>query len=174
MAKRSDFKRRKNDTYDTPVKGMEALLPHLDRKTKFIEPCAGDNRMVEFFEKHGHICIDGFDIAPRSNEVKEMDAFDYSPLKYAQADYIITNPPWTRQILHPMIDLFAGIRPTWLLFDGDWAFTKQASPYLEKCVKIVALPRLKWIEGSQYSAKDNCAWYLFCESHNGPTEFIGR
>jgi len=52
-------------------------------------------------------------------------------------------------------------RPTWLLFDADWAHTKQAIPYLEMCLKIVAVGRVKWIEGSEGPGKDNAAWYLF-------------
>ena len=165
MAKRSDFPRRKNDLYHTPIKGMEPLLPfirtHSEKKISFIEPCAGDGRMVDFFVENGHICKDYFDIDPQRDDIKIKDAFDYPIQLYQDCDYIITNPPWTRKILHPMIDLFSSVRPTWLLFDANWLFTKQAYPYLRYCHKVVSIGRLKWIEDSLYSSKDDSAWYLF-------------
>ena len=56
---------------------------------------------------------------------------------------------------------FRNFRPTWLLFDADWAHTKQARPYLKYCDKIVSVGRVKWIPDSKMTGKDNCAWYLF-------------
>ena len=99
------------------------------------------------------------DINPADGGVEEADAMDVAIP--GNTDFIITNPPWTRRILHPMIERFRNIRPTWLLFDGDWMFTKQAKPYLDYCAKIVPTPRIKWIEDSPYSAKDNTAWFMF-------------
>ncbi|MEO0829804.1 MAG: hypothetical protein AAFY03_05025, partial [Pseudomonadota bacterium] len=82
----------------------------------------------------------------------------------ADVDLIITNPPWDRDLLHPMIHQFRQLRPTWLLFDADWAFTEQATfaeLFLQYCAKIVVVGRVKWIEGSEGKGKENCAWYLF-------------
>lgn len=174
MSKRSDFKRRKNDEYDTPVKGMTPLLPYLKKGTKFIEPFAGKGNMVDFFEGYGHQCVGAFDIEPRREDITEMDVFDMHPHQFLGCDVILSNPPWTRKILHPVIDMLASIKPTILLFDADWAFTLQAAPYLEYCEKIVALPRLKWIEDSKYSGKDNCAYYFFDKEFKGQTQFYGR
>ena len=78
-------------------------------------------------------------------------------------DYIITS--FNDRTLHI---------PTWLLFDADWAHTKQSAPYMTSCVKIVSIGRVKWIEDSKMTGKDNCAWYLFDANHNSPTEFYGR
>ena len=172
-----NFARRKNDEYDTPDKGIAPLLPYLGPSCRYVEPCAGKGNIVNFLKKHGHECVGAYDINPRAEGIDKMDMFDTFDNRklFNDAEFIITNPPWTRKLLHPMIEMWQKIKPTWLLFDGDWAFTKQASPYLLNCKKIVAIPRLKWIEGSPHSSKDNCAWYLFDENHNGgPTEFIGR
>ena len=89
-------------------------------------------------------------------------------------DYIITNPPWTREILHMMIVHFSDQRPTWLLFDADWVHTKQAIPYLPRLRKIVSVGRVKWIKDSPYSGKDNCAWHLFDKPCVEPAQFFGR
>jgi len=160
MTKRSNFKRRKNDAYDTPVKAMTPLLPYLPKKCRFIEPCAGNGQMVDYFVEQGHECVDYFDLEPRRDDIKEFDAFDYSVANYYDCDFIITNPPWTRQLLHPMIELWASVRPTWVLFDSDWIFTKQAIPYLEYCHKIVSIGRVSWMDNG-VSGKDNSAWFLF-------------
>ena len=88
------------------------------------------------------------------------------------ASLIITNPPWTRQILHPMIDHFRSMRPTWLLFDADWMHTKQAIPFLTYCHKIVSVGRVSWMQNGT-SGFDNCAWYLF-DREPSQTEFVGR
>jgi len=57
--------------------------------------------------------------------------------------------------------------PTWLLIDYDWAATKQAAPFVPHCSDIVILPRLKWIEDSKDTGKDNHAWYRFDIRHKG-------
>ena len=57
--------------------------------------------------------------------------------------------------------------PTWLLIDYDWAAIKQAAPFVPHCSDIVILPRLKWIEDSKDTGKDNHAWYRFDIRHKG-------
>jgi hypothetical protein len=87
--------------------------------------------------------------------------------------YIITNPPWDRPPMHQIIDRCSRLAPTWLLFDADWAFTRQAAPYLQYCRRIVAVGRVRWIAGSEMTGKDNVAWYLF-DAERCTTDFIGR
>lgn len=88
------------------------------------------------------------------------------------ADYFITNPPWTRQLLHPMIDNLRQQLPTWLLFDANWAFTKQARSHLPYWAKIVTIGRVKWIPGSKGAGKDDSCWYLFV-ANKTQTVFYG-
>ncbi len=112
------------------------------------------------------------DISPRSELIPQGDALEWQP--HGLVDVIITNPPWTRSILHPMIEHFSAMRPTWLLFDADWVHTKQAAPYLPYLRKIVSVGRVKWIPDSPHTGKDNCAWHLFDQHAEGVTEFVGR
>ena len=86
---------------------------------------------------------------------------------YGDADAIITNPPYTRELMHRLIAHFQRIAPTWLLIDYDWSATKQAAEYMPHCSDIVILPRLKWFEGSKDTGKDNHAWYRFDARHSG-------
>ena len=171
MGKRSDFERIPRDFYPTPYKAVIPLLPHLGDEFTFAEPCAGDGRLIEHLEKHGGICRYAHDIEPMHQRVEQHDALEHG---YTQCDYIITNPPWNRKILHPMIEHFVDQRPTWLLFDSDWMHTKQSIPYLKYLSKIVSIGRVKWIEGSSSVGKDNCCWYLFEQKNLYPHQFFGR
>ena len=170
MGKRSAFERMPRDFYPTPYKAVLPLLPHLPETFTFAEPCAGDGRLISHLVKHGGDVRYAFDIEPMHEWVKEGDALKHG---YTQCDYIITNPPWNRKILHPMIEHFVDFKPTWLLFDSDWIHTKQSIPYLKHLSKIVSIGRIKWIEGSSGVGKDNCCWYLF-ENNSKKTEFFGR
>jgi hypothetical protein len=168
MSKRSNFERIERDYYPTPFEAVKPLLPHLPSSFTFIEPCAGDGRLIKHINAD---CIDAYDIEPQSSSVRVGNIFDYPMIK---PDYFITNPPWDRKILHPAIEHLSFIAPTWLLFDADWAHTKQSKDLIKRCVKIVSVGRVKWIENSKMTGKDNCAWYLFDDKHNGMTQFIGR
>ena len=121
---------------------------------------------------HGGICTWASDIEPQADFVLKADALEIKP---EPAQFIITNPPWNRKILHPMIEHFSSLAPTWLLFDADWMHTKQSAQYLTKLKKVVSIGRVKWIEGSSSVGKDNCCWYLFDNTDMvKPIEFWGR
>ena len=110
------------------------------------------------------------------SRVERIDALDIS---HSSAEFFITNPPWSRPMLHALIEHLAGIKPTWLLLDADWAHTRQAVPYLKYCQRIIAVGRVKWIPGSLHTGKDNACWYLFSrypgyEIWSGGIVFVGR
>lgn len=177
MGKRSDgFARVERDYYPTPEVAVLPLLPHLKHGTMFVEPCAGDGRLVRHLEKHGMSCMAMFDIEPQDPEVDRADAFGmaaWDALTDPSVDCIITNPPWDRKVFHPLIETFRRAKPTWLLHDANWLFTRQAAPYLPYARKIVAIGRVKWIEGSKMTGKDDAVWTCF-EDTPGPTFFFGR
>lgn len=178
MGKRSNFKRIERDFYPTPLKAVVPLIPHLG-DIKYCEPCAGDYALVNHItELTGeHNCFLASDIEPQSEYVFSADAHGLTKLIIEEFSitHIITNPPWDRKILHPMIEHFSSLCPTWLLFDADWAHTKQSAPYMKYCHKIVSVGRVKWIPDSKMTGKDNCAWYLFDQNADFTgTEFFGR
>jgi hypothetical protein len=173
MGKRSDFARIERDFYPTPKEAVAPLLPSLSPGTRFIEPCAGDGRLVEELSRHGHVLDHAADIEPRAPYVFTMDARDtkYRP---AAPSIFITNPPWDRKLLHPIIENLSSQAPTWLLFDADWIHTRQSAPYARFLRKIVSVGRVKWIADSPFTGKDNCAWHLFTNEADAPALFIGR
>ena len=171
MGKRSSFGRLERDFYPTPKEAVAPLLPHLGAGVSFYEPCAGAGDLVRHLAAAGHACVWNCDIEPMSDTVAWGDAFAFYG---READYIITNPPWARGVLHPMILQFSSLLPTWLLFDADRVHTKQAAPYLPRLRKIVSVGRVKWFPDSKMTGKDNCAWHLFTAPSDQPAEFYGR
>jgi hypothetical protein len=167
MSKRDNtHKRIEKDFYPTiDDRAVIHLLPHLKNIHSYVEPCCGQMHLVRMLERLAPniLCYEYSDID------NGQDALQINQDYMLFADAIITNPPWSRDILHPMIMHFKELAPTWLLFDADWAHTKQAIPYLKFCTDIVSVGRLIWIEGTKTSGKDNCAWYRFDKQSEGIT-----
>lgn len=163
MGKRSSFTPRAADKYYTwDPRAVRALLPHLSPGTRFAEPCAGAGHLVAQLTDAGHVC------AHMSDLDDGVDA-----LTLPRVGLVITNPPWTRALLHPMIEHWV-TDGCWLLFDADWLHTRQSAPYLPMLTDVVSVGRLRWIEGSTMDGKDNCCWYRFATDGDGSTRFHGR
>ena len=177
MGKRSSFTRRGKDKYRTfDPRAAAALAPHLPWGCRFWEPCDGAGDLVRTLQAYGPECVVATDIAPEVEGIYRLDALAASAtdVDATGATHIITNPVWFRPLMHRMIAHFSAIRPTWLLFDADWIHTRQAIPYLPWLRRVVSVGRLCWIEGTNQSGKDNCAWHLFDQRGEGPAQFFGR
>lgn len=178
MGKRSSFERVARDFYPTPMSAVVPLVSHLPPNCQFWEACAGDGALVYNLEAQGADCVYASDIHPEKGSgyrsIYKRDALAVKESALRDCDYIITNPPWDRKILHPMIKHFSALRPTWLLFDADWMHTKQSAPFMPWLKKVVSVGRVKWIPDSKMTGKDNCAWHLFDQNAIGPTQFFGR
>lgn len=172
MGKRSDFERRERDFYPTPREAVAPLLPYLRPATSFIEPCAGDGALVRTLEDSGHSCWLAVDIEPQHPRILRGDAM--AVRTNPSLDCFITNPPWDRSALHPIITHLAAQAPTWLLFDADWMHTRQSAEFMPWCRKIVSVGRVKWIPDSKMTGKDNCCWYEFWAGNRNGTHFFGR
>jgi hypothetical protein len=171
LGKRSSgqFERRERDLYITPLAAVAPLIPHLQcaEVTRFAEPCAGNGDLVRHLESRGLVCTYAGDIST-GQDALEISSFDGVP--------VITNPPWSRAVLHGLIAHFMRAAPfTWLLFDADWAHTKQSRDLVRHCSHILPIGRVKWIAGSKDTGKDNAAWYRFEQSHaGGPIQLAFR
>jgi len=176
MGKRSEFPRRKNDDYPTPFEAVGPLIPFLGDIYTFYEPCCGEGKLIDHLQSYGLLCMGWNDITRKGG----VDMADLHPeqmswiMYFSNPDAIITNPPWSRHLLHPMIKHFQQIAQTWLLFDADWAHTKQARPFLPNCSHIVSVGRVKWIPDSPHTGKDNCAWYRFDKNHTEGPRFYNQ
>ena len=174
MGKRSEFERQPRDFYPTPMEAVKPLIPHLPREFTFAEPCAGDGALCKHLEHYGGVCMWASDIDPQLEGIHKNDYSEIGYNELIESEYIITNPPWDRKILHPLIEYYRKIKPTWLLFDADWMHTKQSASYMLNCEKIISVGRIKWFGDT--TGKDNCAWYLFKDEYPpfNPVKFYGR
>jgi len=136
MSKRcNEYDRIPRDFYATPAKAVAPPIPYLRAagiKT-FAEPCCGEGDLVGHLESYSLRCAYAGDIATGQDALALDD--------YGDSDSIVTNPPWSREVLHRLIPHFARIAPTWLLLDSDWAQTKQAVPFLPHCSDLLPIGR---------------------------------
>jgi hypothetical protein len=170
------FERISQDAYDTPLSATWPLFRHLPERVRFAEPCAGRGALIQHLTNNGFSCGYAADIEPRSLVIFKRDAMRLTraELGYKKIKIIITNPPWTFEVLDPMIRHFLKLAPSWLLLDADWMHNKRTADLLWRCSKVVAVGRVKWIEGSKSTGFDNCCWYFFPQHHQGGPTIIGR
>tara|TARA_R110002111_G_scaffold64884_6_gene106547 strand:- start:389 stop:949 length:561 start_codon:yes stop_codon:yes gene_type:complete len=163
MGKRSDFDRIPKEKYYTFDPRAYVPVRHIFQDIKtYIEPCAGGGDMMEHLAAMGLKCVFAGDTDPEHPQIIKASYDTISKATLKRAEYIITNPPWMRPLMHPFIQwcIDSG-KPAWLLIDSNWASTKQARPYLTHCSDVVVIGRLKWIPGSKHSSVDDCAWFRF-------------
>ena len=180
MSKRSNFERKKKDQYYTidPL-AAQVLGPYVSGST-FAEPCCGNGDLVAALEAQGLRCLWESDIDPGPNYDVDgfsyfiMDAFDLEGAYLTGIRYIITNPPYERKVLLPMIEHFTSLLPTWLLLPADLMHNQYFGPYVKNCAKIVSIGRLYW-EDNKRKGTDNYAWYFFPKrGWSDDTVFVGR
>jgi hypothetical protein len=174
MGKRSKFPRIVRDAYTTPLEAVLPLLPNLPRRFTFIEPCAHDGRLIDHLTKAGGTCIGAWDIATRRSDIKKRDALTLTRADVPNGTLIITNSPWERAVLHRMIAHFASLAPSWLLIDANWLNTVQAIPFIDRLHAYQPIGRVRWIEGTSMSGKDDAAWFLFGKSKPAPAKLYSR
>lgn len=169
MGKRSSYNRLPQDKYYTrDVRAVRPLLRHLPPGSRFIEPCAGAGHLRDHLEAAGHVCVQALDIAPEGPGIKAADALS-APL--APCDFIITNAPWDRPILHAMLARFSAHAPTWSLHDANWVNTGQARAFEGVLRAVQPVGRIKWIPDSAHDGgKEDCAWHLF-DAAGAPSAF---
>ena len=141
----------------------------------YAEPCAGNGDLIESMKWHGHECVYACDIKPGRKWIEKRDARELNRTwrRRSRANMFVTNPPWSRELLHELIEHLSSILPTWLLLDADWMHTKQATEYLDRCLHIVSAGRVRWIKKTTDVGVDNTAWYLFDQRHTGGPRFTG-
>jgi hypothetical protein len=170
MGKRSTFERVERDFYKTPWEPVVDLSPHLDDVQAYIEPCCGDGTLIKHLAALGHTCVYACDLAPQEpwqdphGSAMQGDALDIKSTW--DATHFITNPPWPspRSRGEPTLGIIrhlSSLLPTWLLLSADFMHNVYAAEVLAYCTKIVSVGRVKWIEGSENTGKDNAAWYKF-------------
>lgn len=168
------FEKRPRDFYKTPAKVVLSLKDFLPSAFTFAEPCAGDGALVVHLEKLGGVCLLPLDIEPQADWVTEGDANNLTGEAVEWCNYIITNPPFSWNVLKPLMEKWIDLQPTILLLPADFMHNLRFTPFLRSCEKIVSIGRVQWIEGSKGSGVENYCWYFFNGNNNKATEFYGR
>lgn len=167
MSKHSNFPRNKHDQYLTPYEAALPLRRFLEGVETFAEPCRADGRLIRWVESFDLSCIHSGDIQDG------VDALTDPWLEHSRPDVIITNPPYTWEILEAMIKRFMRIAPTWLLLEIDFAFNLQSASFMPMCTDIVPIGRVRWFAETEHDSKDNFAWFRFHHQHRrGPVMHI--
>ena len=171
-----EFEKRPRDFYPTPEKAVLPLLDHLPAHFTFCEPCAGDGALVKHLEgMFGAVCLAPFDIEPQQDWITKADTTQLTEESVEHCSFIITNPPFTWNVLKPMLDKWLSFNKTVvLLLPADFMHNIRFAPYLRRCYKIQTIGRVKWIEDSKTSGVENYAWYFFSTHTKDRTEFYGR
>lgn len=160
----ANYKRRKNDSYPTPVETTEVVLRYFDNRTDSLcDPCCGEQKkMIKAFNMYGFSSC-GDDI---------VNGFDFLKSKFPWKEvHIITNPPYGGRTAKLAIEFIARalkITETWngkvaMLLPADFDSGKSRSHVFGQCrqfsKKIVLLNRVRWFNG--VSGSTNHAWYIW-------------
>lgn len=148
------------------------LRPYISGKT-YAEPCCGNEDLIKGFEDVAY-CGWASDISIGK------DATTLTKEDLEACDVIITNPPFSWEMLKPLLDHLPKLKPTWLLLPADFMHNKRSAPYMVYCSHIVAVRRLFWwldegdLSQRGVKGKDNYCWYLFHDKQQSSTNFIPR
>lgn len=160
MAKRKvqTFERRANDAYFTPVEAIYPLAEALNPCT-FIEPCAGDGVIVDTLALADFDCAAATDISPAGPSVSKKDALAYTFEDVQGVDAVITNPPFKKDMLVPIMDHFLMLETSMvLLLPLDYIANLWFAPYAAHVHKVLPIGRVRWIPGSKSMSMENFAW----------------
>lgn len=177
MSKRSTFDKVPKDFYPTTdPNALPKVFIDFVRGRKYAEPCCGSGDLVDLLVDAA-TCNWESDIEYRGAGVV-WDAMCLSNNELEKCDCIITNPPYTRSVLLPLIDHLVSLKDTWLLLPSDLMHNRYFGSYMERCSKVVSIGRLCWFkkEGKRVDSTDNYAWYLWEKGVTSPkdTVFYGR
>lgn len=160
--------RKRNFFYPTiDPRAIPPLLAHVPPGTIYAEPCAGAGDLIQLLDDAGLQCAWGLELEPQGTCLRNRypigigNALTLTRADLGEASCFISNLPWERSWLHPLIVHLAAIAPLWSLHDASWAYTQQAARFAPLCTDIVAVGRLKWFAGSKFDPPDDCAWYRF-------------
>ena len=146
MGKRSSFARKAHDDYPTPPEALMPLVRFLDSRA-IIDPCPGEGLLVK------HLKNVGFRVKGIRGDAR------YSC--YPAGDIFVTNPPWTLEVLEPIIVNLSDQATTWLLLWADFAHLQIAGELRSRLHSVVSVGRVKWFPESRFMSLDNAAWYRF-------------
>jgi len=174
MGRRSDFPKVDKDFFPTTdPRAVEPLVRYI-RGNTYAEPCYGDGDLEDLLMDVA-TCKWRSDVRGTVESSKVMDAMSLTKSDLQGIDLIVTNPPFTRSVLMPMLDHFITLKPTWLLLPAGHMHNVYFGDAMRKCSKVVSIGRLKWFKDSKFSSTDDFCWYFWPQwATHQETVFRGR
>jgi hypothetical protein len=175
MSKRSNFVKVERDYYPTtdPKVKVPEFINSIKGKT-YAEPCYGHGDLENLIINVASLRYKS-DIRATNLTCKVQDAMALTKEQLKDCDLIITNPPFTKSVLLPMIDKFISLKPTWLLLPADYMHNQYFRPYMNLCTKVVSIGRICWFptdEGKRVASTDNFAWYFWPKKATGDSDTL--
>lgn len=174
MGKRTDYEKRARDYYWTPLEPIKPLVPFLLGQA-YGEPCVGGGHLVKginhytFRLPNRPRCLWSSDLAPDYERLRQNTPYltpktvSGTKLRWydlREVDILVSNPPFSWNILQALMRVFLSLKPTWLLLPSDMASNQRFSPFMGVCSDIIPVGRVSWMENGQ-SGMENYSWYLF-------------
>lgn len=177
MSKRSNFEKIPKEFYPTTDKKVlkETFLELIEGKT-YAEPCWGEGDLEDLLRGEA-TCGWRSDIRDTSPVSKQMSGLDVTPYDVRDCDLIVTNPPFSKGVLLPLLDHFITLKPTWLLLPAGYMNNVYFGPYMKKCSKVISIGRVCWfpVGGKRVASTDDFCWYYWeKDASETQTIFIGR
>ena len=145
MSKRSTFDKISKDFYPTiDPNAIPTKLVEFIRGKTYAEPCCGEGDLVDLLTDVS-LCRWESDIDPKRRHTA-WDALRLTNHQLEKCELIITNPPFSKTLLLPMIDVFTKLKPTWLLLPADLMHNQYFAPHMSVCSKVVSVGRLFWFK----------------------------
>jgi len=167
VGKREANKKEKSprDYYSTiDPDAIKPLLPYLHDK-KYYEPCGGSGELITLVNALSNAkCLGSCDIHPLKEGIIQKSCMSLSQKDLLGVDFLLSNPPFTKENLLPMIDHLASLKPTWLLLPADMLHNLYMVQHLRYCDIVLSVGRLCWFpdeKGKFVKGVDNYCFYRF-------------
>tara|TARA_R100001443_G_C3294553_1_gene163689 strand:- start:184 stop:678 length:495 start_codon:yes stop_codon:yes gene_type:complete len=164
MAKKNSlFKRKERDFYPTIDPQSVISIANFIKGKKYYEPCCGDGSLIRILDDYAE-CVGASDVEKDATSLEKKDIFN--------ATIFITNPPYTWNILQPILNHLPNILPTLLMLPSDMMHNQRMSLHMKRCKSVWSVGRLYW-QPNKVKGLDNYCWYLF-QAKETLTTFYGR
>jgi len=143
VSKFSSFERIDKEFYPTidPKSIPPNFLKHIKGKT-YAEPCCGAGDLINLIGDNA-VCRWKSDLNPAGCGVA-WDAMKLSKNELEKCELIVTNPPYLKDVLLPLISHLSSLRPTWMLLPADIMHNGYMVEPMKKCERVVSIGRLYW------------------------------
>lgn len=171
---------RDSDFWETPAEAFcREFIDLLPSTLRYGEPCFGKGKLALHLTKASRlankhiVCCHASDLyveaEPELRSVK-LDARTLTTDDLEEPiDLWITNAPWRRGHLFPIIDNLVKIAPVWMILPGEFYHRRNASACMSRCSDVVSTGCVNWIPGKSGNARTAYAWYKF---HNTPQKTV--